>query len=316
MKCSVGVAICAIVLLIGSAVGLLGAAGAAFAFLGPLGGQFFDPANLPPGADIRMMRGAALSGVLFVGALSSFGIAIGIGMIRLWKWARYAAIALGTAIVVFSVLPAAMFALMPLPPPTEPNAPLPGSFRWVLVGFYLFWAALAGIFVFVMARKSTAAQFSGGAADAAPRARPLSITIIAWLMIVSGVMTLPMLAWARLPAVFFGLVMTGIGARIFYGAYSVAYLVIGSGLIRRTAEALPLAIVLHSIMLLNALTMVVPAVWRRYEAAMTAISPMFANDGAQAGRYFGVFFGVAVAGTFLFFLIRARRSLAAAAAAN
>jgi hypothetical protein len=59
--------------------------------------------------------------------------------------------------------------------------------------------------------------------------------------------------------------------------------------------------------------MIVPSVWRRYEAAMSAISPMFANNGAQAGRYFGVFFGAAVAGTFLFFLLRARRMLAAPA---
>src|SRR6185436_176313 len=60
MKSSVGVKICAVFLLIGSALGLIGAAGMIFVFAGPLSRQFFDPANLPPGADVRMMRGAML----------------------------------------------------------------------------------------------------------------------------------------------------------------------------------------------------------------------------------------------------------------
>jgi hypothetical protein len=312
MKCSVGVAVCAIAVLIGSVLALIGAAGAAIAFLGPLSGQLLDPAALPPGADVRVMRAGMLSGLFFVGAFAALGIAVGIGLIRLWKWARYAAIALGVLVILFSVLPGLFFAFVPLPASTA-NGPAPAAVRWIMVGFYLFWAAMAGIFLYVMTRQSTVAQFNGGLAEPAPRVRPLSVTIIAWLMIASGLMTLPVLAWAHMPAVFFGLVMTGIAARIFYGVYTVAYVVIGVGLIRRTTEAIPLAIALHAIMLLNALTMIVPGVWRRYQDAMAAISPMFANEGAQAGRYYGVFFGAAVAGAFLFFLLRARRTLAAAA---
>jgi hypothetical protein len=87
----------------------------------------------------------------------------------------------------------------------------------------------------------------------------------------------------------------------------VAYVVIGIGLIRRTAEAVPLAIAVHALMLLNALTMLVPGVWRRYENAMAAVSPVFANGSTLASRYYGVAFGVAISGLFLFFLLRARR---------
>jgi hypothetical protein len=62
MKCSVGVAVCAIAVLIGSVLALFGAAGAALAFFGPLSGQLFDPSALPPGADVRLMRAGMLSG--------------------------------------------------------------------------------------------------------------------------------------------------------------------------------------------------------------------------------------------------------------
>jgi hypothetical protein len=316
MKCSVGVAVCAIAVLIGSVLALFGAAGAALAFFGPLSGQLFDPSALPPGADVRLMRAGLLSGLVFLGAFALFGVAVGIGLIRLWKWARYGAIALAVLVILLTILPGIVFAFMPLPPSPDPGGPPAGAVRWILVGFYLFWAAMAGIFLYVMTRKSTVVQFNGGAAEPAPRARPLSISIIAWLMIASGVMTLPMLAWARMPAAFFGLVMTGIGARIFYGVYTVAYVVIGVGLIRRTAEALPLAIAVHALMLLNALTMLVPGVWRRYENAMAAVSPVFANGSTLASRYYGVAFGVAISGLFLFFLLRARRALAAAGTAN
>jgi hypothetical protein len=132
-------------------------------------------------------------------------------------------------------------------------------------------------------------------------------------MIVSGLFTLPLLAWGRLPGVFFGFVMSGLVARVFYAIYAIAYVGIGAGLIRRPALAVSPAIALHSIMLLNAVTMAVPGVWRRYQDAMTAVSPMFANERAQSSGYLAVFFGIAVAGAFLFFLLRARRSLASAA---
>lgn len=312
MKSSVGVTICAVVVLIGSALALVGAGGAAFMMLGPLRGQLFDPANLPPGADVGMMRAAMLSGVVMAAAFAGFGIATGIGLIRLWKWARYAAITMGIFIIVFSVLPGAFFAFGPIPPPSSsPTGEVPVAFRMILVGFYLIWAALAGVFVYVMMRTSTVAQFNGDAVVTGLRKRPLSVTIIAWLMIVSGLMTLPMLAWANLPAVFLGMVMTGVEAKVFYVTYMVAYVVIGIGLMRRTAATILPAVAIHSLGFVNALTMVIPSVWLKYNAAMGLISPMFAGQSAAApGKYAGVVLGAAYAVVIAYCLLRARRTLA------
>lgn len=316
MKSSVGVTICAVVVLIGSALALLGTAGAAFMLLGPLKGQLLDPANLPPGADLNMMRGMLVSALFMGGAFGAVGVATGIGLIRLWKWARYAAIAMGVVVIAFSALPAVFMAFAPIPPPSsDPNGPVPVGFRMLLVGFYLVWAVLGGIFVYVMLRKSTAAQFNGGETIvAAPRARPLSVTIIAWLMIAGAIMSLPMFAWANLPAVFIGLVMTGLAAKFFYVSYMVANVAIGTGLLRNTRASLLPAVTLHSLALLNSMSLLIPSVWTKYNETMTSVSPMFAQQpGAQSSQYYGVLFGVAYAGLMVLLLLRARRTLSAAA---
>ncbi len=311
MKSSVGVTICAVVVLIASVLALVGAGGAAFMLLGPLSAQVFDPAVLPPGADVSMMRAAMMSGVVMAAAFAALGIATGIGLIRLWKWARYSAIAIGVFVIIFSVLPGIFFAFAPIPPPSSsPDGTVPVAFRLFLVGFYLLWAAVAGIFVYMMMRKSTVAQFNGDAVVSGPRKRPISVTIIAWLMILSGVMMLPMFAWVSLPAIFLGIVMTGLSAKVFYAAYLVAYVALGIGLIRRTASTIVPAVVVHSLGLVNALVMVIPSVWAKYNAAMATVSTMFANQSASApGKFVGLIFGTLYAGVVIFFLLRARRQL-------
>jgi hypothetical protein len=257
-----------------------------------------------------------LSGVAMGAAFACLGIATGIGLIRLWKWARYAAIALGVLVIIFSVLPGIFFAVAPIPPPSSsPDGAVPVGFRLLLVGFYMIWAALAGAFVYVMMRKSTVAQFNGELVASGVRKRPISITIIAWLMLISGVLMLPMVILGDLPAMFLGLVMTGIAAKIFYVCYMLVYAVIGLGLLKRTRAALTPAIAVHSLGLLNAVIMFVPPVWTRYQAAIAVTTAAFGGGQATsstAGQYFGLFFGLAFAGAILFFLLRARRTLAAA----
>ncbi len=317
MKSSVGVTICAVVVLIGSALALVGAAGAAFMFLGPLSGQLFDPANLPPGADLRMMRAAGLSGAVMIGAFGALGIATGIGLIRLWKWARYAAIVLGACVIVFSVIPgiAVMFLRIP-PPSSNPTGTVPAGFRMVLAAFYFVWAALGGIFVYAMMRASTVAQFNGGAVEADPRVRPLSVSIIAWFMIASAAMGLPMMALTHLPAFLLGVMLTGGVAKAFYIVYFSLYVLLGIGLLKRTSEALTPSIGLHAFAIANALVMLVPSVWLRYQRAISSMSMMGGEPTAATltwSRYLAVGSGVLLPGIIVYFLLKARRTLASAA---
>jgi hypothetical protein len=315
MKSSVGVKVCAILVLIASAFWLVTAAGMAFMFAGPLSQQMFDPANLPPGADVRMMRTGGLIGSAMVGAFGALGIVTGIGMLRLWKWTRYSAIVMGVLVVVASILPGIAFLFMPLPPPPAGSAsPVPGGFRFVLAGIYLVIAAAAGVFLYVMARKSTALQFNGGVVESGPRARPLSVSIIAWFMIVTAAVGLPMMAAAHLPAFVLGLLLTGGVAKAYYIVYFSLFALLGIGLLKRTSEALFPAIGLHAFALLNTLIMSVPSVWLRYQ---DAIRPVI--GGSQAPpipawtRVYTVGSGVLVSGLIIFFLMRARRALRPAA---
>jgi len=312
MKCSAGVAICAAVILLGSVLTLVGAAGAAYMFLGPMSGQFFDPASLPPGADVRTMRAFGIGGAVMMTMFGAVGAATGIGLIRLWRWARYATIVFGACVVLFSVLSAATILLMPMPtrPPGATGPDVPAGFRIAMAGFYGVCGLAGGWFVFFFMRAKTVAQFDGGTAGAGPRVRPLSITIIAWLMIVSGAMMLPSLAFFRLPAMFLGLVLTGGAAKAFYAVFLIAYVAIGIGLLTHTARTLMPAIILNGINMLNAVVLFVPSIWTRYDEAMAAMSPMIANQPPMLGiRYFSMGSGIVVAGVILYFLVAARWTL-------
>jgi hypothetical protein len=318
MKSSVGVTICAVLVLIGSVLGLVATAGALFMFMGPLSGQLLDPANLPPGANVGMMRAVMLGGALFMGAFAAFGVATGIGLIRLWKWARYAAIALGILVLIFFVLPGFVIAFVATPPPTpvRSGANVAMGIRLVIGGFYAVWAAIDGIFIYVMVRKSTIAQFNGGSVEMPPRARPLSVSIIAWFMIVTAAMSLPMMAMAHLPAFVLGLLLAGGLAKAYYIVYFSLFALLGIGLLKRTSEALTPAIGLHIFAIVNALVMGLPSVWLRYQEAIRSMS-LFGN--AQAVpipawmRLYAVGSGVLVSAIIVFFLSRARRSLPAPA---
>jgi hypothetical protein len=279
-------------------------------FLGPMSGQLFDPAVLPPGADVRMMRAFGIGGALMLTALGSLGVATGIGLIRLWRWSRYSAIVFFVVVIAFSLVSATATMFIPMPPRTGGGPELPAAFRFFLAGFYGVFAFAAAGFVFFLARRKTAAQFAAGVSDATPPLRPLSVTIIAWMMIVSAAMMLPSMVMMHPPAVFLGVILSGFAAKLFYVGYAVASLVIGVGLIRRTAQTLLPAIVLHALAVPNALAMLLPSTWTRYHAALVNASPMLASQPIRPwAQYSSVVVGLIFTGVVLYFLLTARYRL-------
>lgn len=314
MKCSAGVAVWAAVVLLGSALTLASAAGTAYVFLGPISGQLFDPATLPPGADVQTMRAFGIVGATIFALFGGLGAATGVGLIRLWRWARYSMIAFGGCAAVLSVFSAVLFLFLPAPPNAAQTPQAFAAVRIAVIVFYIICALVGAAAAWYFARASTAAQFNGGGADVTPPSRPISITIIAWLMIVSGVLMMPSVLLMRLPALLMGLILTGMAAKTFYALYTVAYLVIGIGLLRKTADALIPAIVLQTMALLNGLAMLLPSVWARYQAAVATASPLMANAARQpttpAMQFVSVGFGILFAGAILFFLNAARRTIA------
>jgi hypothetical protein len=125
-----------------------------------------------------------------------------------------------------------------------------------------------------------------------------------------------MMAFTHMPGFVLGLTMTGGVAKAFYIIYFSLLALLGAGLLKRTDEALTPAIGFHLFSMANALVMLVPSVWLRYEHAMRSAGLFGFGPAAavpSASRYFGVISGVLLPGVSVLFLLRARRTPAAAA---
>jgi hypothetical protein len=316
MKCSVGVALCAAVVLLLSVLTLAAGAGAAYMFLGPISSQLYDPATLPPGADIRTMRAFGIGGAMLFGLMGGFGLATGIGLIRLWRWARLAVIGISGCVAAMCVLSATLAFFLPLPNPNAGGAPpsFENVVRIGMVTFYVIWAAVCGGFIVYFMRARTVAQFTHGVADVTQRTRPLSITLIGWLLIVSGALMVPSLMLINLPAMMLGLFFTGVAAKVFYSAYTLAYLIVGVGLLRQTPRWLIPAIAMHVVAVVNSALMLLPATWSRYNDVLRLTSPTLASQPLAPGlRFASVASGLVFSGVLLFLLIRAQRRASALA---
>ena len=221
-----GITIAAIIDLIGSAfVGLLG--------LVSLFGLVAQVAVQPPEA--AALRGMQAIGVVLFLALSAWGVATGIGLIRLRNWARISQLIFAGLLLFSGFSGAIVLPFMPFP--TPPNDPDPALTQKVFAGmkiggeiFYLLCAILAVFWLYYFVRRSTVDAFHGNAADpqrpqfgpstsAAARAaepfrgpmnagRPVSISIIAALFLL-GLFFIPLAPLMGTPFILFG--------KMFYG---------------------------------------------------------------------------------------------------
>jgi hypothetical protein len=192
MARSGGVTFSAVVVLIGSSLTILFGALMALAILWtPNAGQ---AANLP----IPIGYVVTAEAIVFFG-FGGWGIASGVGLIKLRQWSRVSMMIYGAILLFFSVIPGIVLSFIPLPAATDPSVPpsFMTTFRVIMVGFYALLAALAGFWLYFFNKKSVKAQFVAEPTDGPtvrlalrrPGARPLSITIIGWFFLVSAVLT-------------------------------------------------------------------------------------------------------------------------------
>ena len=107
--------------------------------------------------------------------------------------------------------------------------------------------------------------------------RPLSISILGWLMLVTGSVSLPM-AFLRVPLSFFGLMLGGWIAAAGILGLALAYLVIGFGLLRLNPEARAAGIALFVLLGVNALVIsFIPGTHTKMLGAMKS-TPLFARQ--------------------------------------
>lgn len=269
MRRSAGVTISAVIVFVGCGLVLLQALGTAFG-AAMLTQMRQEPSFLAPILIIE---------IIFLAGLAGWGIATGVGLIRLRNWARISMLVFSVLLVFMTLLPAILFLFLPLPAPPDAKDPemaarIMTMMRVAIVGLELAFAALGGWWLYFFTKKSTRAQFAGGSYAAAPAApsaiqfdlpppmrrlgRPVSITVIAVLLIIPACFAPLSLIEMRvlfpgqqIPFMFFGVFLTGsIGAALMV-ALLMTQLIAGIGLLRLRPWARLLAIWVEAFSLLN-----------------------------------------------------------------
>jgi hypothetical protein len=209
----------------------------AFAFLAFLLVKLPSTApEFPPAA-----RSIMLAGQGFMICLSIFGIATGIGLIYLRKWARISILIWGGFSAFFGIIGIPIALLMPFSPtPNAPNLPAENmqlfrAFLLIIYGVPL----LVGIWWLILFnRKTVKAQFAGQGVSAElglPQkpACPLPITVLAWFYVASvlNLLFLPLLPF-HVPLMVFGYVLPGSAGKIGLIIASLAFGIAGIGLLK------------------------------------------------------------------------------------
>lgn len=165
--------------------------------------------------------------------LAVIGVATAIALLRMRAWAR-------TSVLVFAGFTAVClaFALITVPfvpPPSAAGAaaeaPVPVSLRTILIVFYLLPLGIAVWWLIYFTRPSTKAAFEAAAGAPIESARPLSISIMGWSSLITGAASLLPL-FTTWPAFLFGMVFTGVAAKIVYAGFAGFSIYIGWGLLR------------------------------------------------------------------------------------
>jgi hypothetical protein len=240
------------------------------------------------------------------------------------------------AILVFISLPAAVIlVVIPFPNTNDPN--LPSNFmpimRTGMVLFYAMFAALGCFWLYFFNKQSVKAQFqvkapalesAAGTPIAAPgasRARPLSITIIGWFLLIgSALAPLGLLfnsaffSGVQFPLYFLGFFFVGRSASLILIVWITAQIVAAVGLLKLKNWGLLATIGLQCLTVVNAALLVgIPANRARFQQIMEAMIASINSRMPQPGSFvFPMWIGFAsslpIVFVILWFLITRRHA--------
>jgi hypothetical protein len=236
MKRSIGVTLIAALSLLGSCLAILaGLLMAVVCLIVPM------PDNTPAAPSPAIMKLIMLLGSLFYVLPGIWGIVTSVGLFRLKNWARISIIVFAVILVLTSGFGGLISLFMP---------PLPGAnqagevavwimrlFSFVLVSIGIWWivfftrSKVKSQFVTVEANQ-LAAQASGvSSSTELISKRPLSITIIAWLLL-AGSAFMPISLALHAPIILFTKLLVGSQATLCLLIFTAINLSIGIGLLR------------------------------------------------------------------------------------
>lgn len=335
LKPSPGIVAAAIVAIIGSAFSLLfGLIEIAISFI-----------RLP--ADVQMPASFMKYSLFFAAVMAfgfgAWGIASGVGLLRLRKWARISTIVYSAILLVFTILPVLIFLLMPFPattgyPPHGNTSPevMVHTVRLIMVVIYSIPAGIAIWWLTFFNRAGVKSQFAAAASQVpvsspltpaglpstlpaftpAASPRPISISIIGWYLIVAGALMLPFVFF-QFPVSLLGWVLTGRRATLIFLVYAVIHLGLGYGLLKLKPLSRMLAICYFLWAIVNALFFTfLPGREARMQASMAAMDAAipgirasssqvaWSANFAHFGLWMGTVFGVLLPAVIVWFLVR------------
>ena len=193
---------------------------ACFGFTAIMAFVLFFTAAMPEAATPPVPLIFRLFSIGLFAALGIWTLATAVGVWKLKPWGRVSMLLFSGLLVFMQGLGALMFCFLPFPEMDPRTNQIMAMVRVFMVLFYLVQVAIGVWWLVYFNRPGIKAVFAGEAPPSERPARPLSITVIAWHLVVAGLFCL-LMAWVGWPAVFFGMVFRGWAA-------AATYLLLGS----------------------------------------------------------------------------------------
>jgi len=222
----------------------------------------------------------ALTGVMML-LLSLWGIATAIGLFRLRNWSRISMLIFAGLLTLGCGMSLVVFNVMPMPA-SPADASVHVDMSGIMLGLSVFYGLLAllgGFWLYFFNSAKVRAQFAGvtasGELPATQNGRPLSVTIIAALLLFSGV-SFVLLGFAPLPATVFGTLVAGLPGHVLNILVGAVVLWGGIGLLRLNPLARSIAIWVFGYFVLNGLLFVfLPGFAQRMDASLAILPAEF-----------------------------------------
>ena len=206
-----------------------------FAGLMLLAGFFATPPQDSPTSPIPLKPMMAIVAAVFV-ALSAWGISTGIAIFLRRRWARISILVFAVLLTFMSVCAMLMILVIQLPARSQSNVvALMPTIRLGMAAFYGVLAAI-GVWWLVLFNRGRTKEYFAGQEPASESARPLSVSVIAWFLLIGLALTASS-AIFRFPVILFGMVLTGWATLALYAPCAVAQIYLGTGLLRLQERA-------------------------------------------------------------------------------
>jgi hypothetical protein len=237
------------------------------------------PTPYPPSFLPTMMFAMSL----FYVALAVWSILTLIGLVRMRSWARYSVLVIaGCATAFGAILTLTIFAMPFLMAATEPQpAPDPAMMHGVffVVGAIsaIFTAIAIALLVYFNLAKIREIFLQNAPVNLEPpntstgRPRPIAITILSWLLMISTPFC-GIYAFFPLPAFFFGFIFYGLVAHVVFASFAILSLAIGYGLLRLLWQARIAAIAWLGLGFLNMFAILTPWGSRNFRLYMDQVT--------------------------------------------